>query len=149
MTGAWLAGMKVGWSPMSIPQAHSRWEVLISGPISSPKRFELAKMRLDIGAAVSTCPLNFGPDGSGGGRFYRTARGECIRDGGACHFQAHYESGLWRSLNGRLMGVHKVLCSTGVIACDGHQEFYLGSDGGFMILVHRKKGLEMRINFER
>ena len=42
------------------------------GATSSPKRFEWVKMEL----AVNTFPLNFGPDGAGDGRFYRTASGE-------------------------------------------------------------------------
>ena len=42
--------------------------------MSSPKRFEWANMNLDTGAEVKTCPLNFGPDGAGDGRFYGTAR---------------------------------------------------------------------------
>ena len=82
------------------------------GATSSPKRFEWAKMNLDTGAAVNTFPLNFGPEGTGDGRFYRTASGEWIPDGGAWQFQQGYdENGLLRSLNGRLIGVHKVLCS--------------------------------------
>ena len=79
---------------------------------SSPKRFEWVKMNPDTGAAVSTFPLNFGPEGAGDGRFYRTASGERIPDGGAWQFQGYDENGLLRSLNGRLTGVHKVLCST-------------------------------------
>ena len=43
--------------------------------ISSPKRFELVKINMDTGAAVNAFPLNFGPDGAGDGRFYRTASG--------------------------------------------------------------------------
>ena len=50
---------------------------------SSSKRFEWVKMNLDTGAAVNTFPLNFGPEGAGDGRFYRTASGEWIPDGGA------------------------------------------------------------------
>ena len=50
--------------------------------MSCPKRFGV-KMNLDTGAAVNTFPLNFGPDGAGGGRFHRTASGECIPDCGA------------------------------------------------------------------
>ena len=49
---------------------------------SSPKRFQWAKMNLDTGAAVSTFPLNFGPERAVDGRFYRTASGEWIPDGG-------------------------------------------------------------------
>ena len=37
-------------------------------------------MLLKTGAAV---PLNFAPEGAGRGRFYRTASGEWITDGGA------------------------------------------------------------------
>ena len=77
--------------------------------MSIPKRFEWAKMNLDTGAAVNTFPLNFGPDGAGDGRFYRTASGEWIPNGGAWQFQGYDENGLLRSLNGRLTGVHKVL----------------------------------------
>ena len=53
------------------------------GATSSPKRFEWVKIKLDTGAAVNTFPLNFGPEGAGDGRFYRTASGEWIPDGGA------------------------------------------------------------------
>ena len=42
------------------------------GALSSPKRFQWVKMNQDTGAAVNTFPLNFGPDGAGDGRFYRT-----------------------------------------------------------------------------
>ena len=42
------------------------------------------------------------------------------------------------SLNGRLTGVHKVLCSVAEIACKGRQDFYLGHDGGCMIPIHSK-----------
>ena len=37
------------------------------------------------------------------------------------------------SSNGRLTGVHEVLCSAAEIACKGRQEFYFGHDGGCMI----------------
>ena len=37
----------------------------------------------------------------------------------------------------------------GEIACEGHQDFDMGSDGGFMNTAHRKVGQEMRIHFER
>ena len=52
------------------------------GAMSIPNRFEWKKMNLDTGAALNTCPLNFGPDGAGDGIFYRTASGECIQEGG-------------------------------------------------------------------
>ena len=44
------------------------------------------------------------------------------------------------SLNGRLVGVHKVLCSAAEIACFGRQDFYLGHVGGYMIPVYSKIG---------
>ena len=94
--------------------------------MSISKRFERVKMNLDKGAAVNTFPLNFGPDGAGDRRFYRTASGECIPDGGAWQFQGYEKKGLCRSLNGRLTGAHKVLCIAGDIACTGRQDFYLG-----------------------
>ena len=55
--------------------------------------------------------MYFGPDGAGDGRFYRTASGEWVPDGGAWQFQGYDENGLLRSVNGRLTGVHNVLCS--------------------------------------
>ena len=97
---------------------------------------------------MNTFTLNFGPDGAGDGRFYRTASGEWIPDGGAWQFQGYDENGLCRSLNGRLTGVHKLLCSAGEIACKGRQDFYLGSDSGFMIPVHSNSGHETRMHFE-
>ena len=58
MTGVRLDGMKVG-----IKLVRS----LEFGVMGSPKRFEWVKMNLDTGAAVNTCPLNFGPGGAGDG----------------------------------------------------------------------------------
>ena len=55
-------------------------------------------------------PLYFGPEGAGDGRFYRTASGEWIPDGRASQVQGYDEIGLLGSLNGRLTGVHNVLC---------------------------------------
>ena len=75
------------------------------------------KMNLDTGAAVNTFPLNFLPDGAGDGRFHRTVSGEWILDGGAWQFQGYDEARLLRSLNGRLTGAHKVLCSAAEIVC--------------------------------
>ena len=98
---------------------------------------------------MNTFPLNFGPDGAGDGRFYRTASGELILDGGAWQFQGYDENGLLRSLTGRLTGVHKVLCSAAQIACKRRQDFYLGLDGGYMIPIYSKTGQEMRNHFEK
>ena len=76
-------------------------------------------MNLDTGVAVNTCQVNFGPDGAGDGRLYRTASGECILDVGARQFRGCDEHGLCRSLNGRLTGVHNVVCDAGDTACKG------------------------------
>ena len=116
---------------------------------SSPKRFEWVKMNLETGAAVNTFSLNFGPEGAGNGRFYRTASGEWIPDGGAWQFQGYDENGLLTSLNGRLTGVRKVLCCAAETTCKGRQDFYLGHDGGYMIPMYSKIGQEMRIHFEK
>ena len=111
LTGARLDGMKVGNKPVTIPQAHFSLESVDLGAMSSPKRFEWVKLNVDTGAAVNTLPLNFGPDGSGDGRFYRTASNECIPDGGAWQFQGCDENGLRRSPNGRLTGAHTKCCA--------------------------------------
>ena len=68
---------------------------------------------------------------------------------GAWQFQGYDENGLLRSLNGRLTGVHKVMCSAAEIAWKGRQDFYLGHDGGYMIPIHSKNGQGMRIHFEK
>ena len=114
------------------------------GATSSPKRFGWVKMNLDTGAAVNTFSLNFGPDGAGDGRFYRTASGEWIPDDGAWQFQRM----LLRSLNGRLICVHKVLSSVLETARVGIQDFYLGHDGGYMIPNYSKIGQGLRNHFE-
>ena len=119
------------------------------GAMSGPKRFEWVKMNLDTGAAVNTFPLNFGPEGAGDGRFYRTASGEWIPDCGAWQFLGYDENSLLRSLNGRLTGAHKVLCSAAEIARKGRQDFYLGHDGGHMTPIHSKIGQGLRIHFEK
>ena len=51
-----------------------------------------------------------------------------------------------RSLNGRLTGVHKVLCSDAEIACKGRRDFYLGHDGGYMIPIQSKNGQGLSAN---
>ena len=126
------------------------------GATSSPKRFEWVKMNLDTGAALNTFPLNFGPEGAGDGRFYRTASGEWIPDGGAWQFQGYDENGLPRSLNGRLTEAYEVLGSAASasapaptsgaagIACKEQQDFYVEHNGGDMIPTHSK----IRIHFE-
>ena len=95
---------------------------------------------------MDTFQLKFGPEGARDGRFYRTASGEWIPDGGAWQFQGRDENG---SLNGRLTGVHKVMCSAAEIACKGRQDFYLGHDGGYMIPFCSKIGQEMRKHLEK
>ena len=59
-------------------------------------------MNLERGDAVNTILVNRGPDGAGDGRFYRTASGECILNGGARQSQIYDQNGLRRPLNGRL-----------------------------------------------
>ena len=46
--------------------------------MSGPKRIEKVNVNLGTGAAVTTFPLNFGPDGAGYGSFYRTASGVSV-----------------------------------------------------------------------
>ena len=87
---------------------------------------------------MNTFPLNFGPEGAGGGIFYRTACGDWIPEGDAWQLQGDDEHGLLRSLDGRLTGVHKVMCSAAEIACKGRQDFHFGHDGGYMIPIHSK-----------
>ena len=115
----------------------------------SPKQFEWVKMNLDTGAAVNTFPLNFGPEGAGDGRGYRTASGEWIPDGGAWQHEGCDENGLLISLNERPTGVHNVMCSAAEIACKGRHDFYPGHDGEYMIPIHSKIGQGMRIHFEK
>ena len=156
MDGVLLNGMMTG----VLLDGNGRWEQTYDTSASSfslggldvsatnsPKRLEWVKMNLDTGAAVNTFPLNFGPEGAGDGRFYRTESGEWILDGGAWQFQGYNENGLLRSLNGGLTGAHNVLCSAAEIACKGRQDFYLGHDGGYMIPIHSKIGQRMRIHF--
>ena len=76
----------VGW--------HEGWERSFSLGSLGPKRFEWVEMNLDTGAAVNTFPLNFGPEGAGDGRFYRTASGDWILDVVAWLFQGYDENGL-------------------------------------------------------
>ena len=72
MTGVLLDG--ISWEQTYDASASSfSLGSLDLGTKSSPKRFEFVKMNLDTGAAVNTFPVNFGPEGAGDGRFYRTA----------------------------------------------------------------------------
>ena len=92
--------------------------------------------------------MNFGPEGGRDGRFYRTASGEWIPDGGASQFKGYDENGLLRSLNGRLTGAHEVLCSAAEIACKGEQDFYFGTRWWYMIPIHTNICQGMRIHLE-
>ena len=74
MTGVLLDGTKVGNKRMTLPQAHFHLEVWIL----VPRVVRSGLMNLDTGTAVNTFPLNFGPEGAGDGRFYRTASGDWI-----------------------------------------------------------------------
>ena len=64
-------------------------------------------------------------------------------------FKGYEEKGLLRSLQGKLTGVHKVLCSAAEIACKRRQDFYLGHNGENMIPIQNKIGQGMRIHFEK
>ena len=64
-------------------------------------------------------------------------------------FKDSTENGLLRSLNGRLTGAHKVLCSAAEIACKGRQDFHSGHDGGCMIPIHSNIGEGRRTHFDR
>ena len=55
---------------------------------------------------MNTFPLNFGPEGIGDESFHGW-----IPDGEAWQFQGYDEDGLPRSLKGRLVDAHEVLCS--------------------------------------
>ena len=99
-------------------------------------------MNLDTGAAVNTFPLNFGPEGARVGRFYRTASGQWILDGGAWQFQRYDEKRIaqiseWKTT--------KVLCSAAEIACKGRQM----TTSDMMIPIHSKSGQGLRIHFEK
>ena len=78
---------------------------------SGPKRFECVRMNLDTGAALNTFPLNFGPEGAGDGRFYRTASGEWIPDGGAWQFQGYDENGFLMEELGSFKDLMRTDCS--------------------------------------
>ena len=111
---------------------------------------ERVNTNLDTGAAVNTF-LGGVEDGS----FY-----DWIPDGEAWQFQGYDESGLPRSLIGRLTDAHEVLCGTASasapapasgaagIACKEQQDFHVGQNGGHMIPTHSKIGQGMRIHFE-
>ena len=100
MTGVVLDGMKIV----------NTYDTSVSS--YSLESSEWAKMNLDTGAAVNTFPLNLGHSGAGDGSFC-----DWIPEGEAWQFQGYDENGLPRSLNGRLNGVHKVLCTAAEIAC--------------------------------
>ena len=61
---------------------------------------------------MNTFPLKFGLER----RFYRIASGEGNPDGGAWQLQGNDDNESFKSLNGRLTGVHRVLCSEAEIA---------------------------------
>ena len=143
-------GWHEGWEQTSNTSASSfSLGGLDLGATSSTKLFEWVKMNLDTGAAVNTFPVNVGPDGAGDRRFFRTARGGWILDGGAWQFKGYDENGLLRSLNGRLTWVHNLFCSDAETACVGRQDFHLGHDGGYIIPIYSKIGQAMRNHFEK
>ena len=119
---------------------------------------EWEKMNLDTRVVADTLPLNCGPEGLGDGRFYWTASGEWIPDGGVWQFQGYDENGFPRSLSGRLTDAHQVLCSAAAsasapasrvagIAGKKRQNFYVKHNGVYMIPTHSKIGQEMSVQF--
>ena len=93
---------------------------------------------------MTAFPLNFGPEQEGSGGLYKTASGECIPDGGPWDFKGYDENGKFRSIGGRLSGVHKVLCSAGAMAERGKQDIYLTDSGGFIVPRESPIGVEIR-----
>ena len=73
----WSAWSSVDGHDWEEPSYHSAGSFSL-GSYDGPKRFEWVKMNLDMGAAVNTFPLNFGPDGAGGGRLFGTASGVSV-----------------------------------------------------------------------
>ena len=75
MVGVPLDGTKVGNTRMILPQARFRLEVWILAP-----RVARSGLYGENESGHRSCsehiPLNFGPDGAGNGRFYRTASGD-------------------------------------------------------------------------
>ena len=90
----------------------------------------------------------------GDGSFY-----DWITDVEARQFQGYDKRCQLRSLNGRLMDVHEVCCSTATacasapaseaaeIAYKEQQDFYVGHGGGYMIPIHSKLCQGTRIHF--
>ena len=70
MTGAGLAGTKVGHKLVPIPQDHFSLGSFDLGVVSSANWFKWVKKKLGTRTAVGTSPLNFGPDGAGDGKCY-------------------------------------------------------------------------------
>ena len=139
MTGVLLDGTRVGSNTSASSFSLGGLDVSAT---SSPKRFRMGEHEPGHKSCSEHIPLFIGPEGARDGRVYRTAGGEWLLEGGAWQFQGYDENGLLRSLNGRLTGVHKVLCSDAEIACKGRQDFHLGHDGGYMIPIHIKNGSE-------
>jgi uncharacterized Fe-S cluster protein YjdI len=138
--GAWSMGaLTLG----SLDEMKVRFKETVD--ISSVENgYEWVKMNLDSGAGVTSFPVSWGPEKNGDGRKYKTASGEIIEDGGGWEFLGYDENDKYRSIGGRLMNVHKALCSAGVMAIKGRQDFFLSSDGGWIIPRDSKIGWEIR-----
>ena len=107
-------------------------------------------MNLDVGAAVNTFPLNFGPDGAGGGRFFGTASGVSVfLTVELWQFQGYDDNGLCRSLTEDSRMYTKFFAQCGRNRLQRTSRFYLGSDGGFVLPMHSKIGQEILVHFER
>ena len=148
--GVWMNGKMIGVVLDDMKIVNQRTTHLF--PLESS---EWVNTNLVTGATVNAFPVNFDPEGVGGGSFYHW-----ITDGEAWQFRGYDENGLPRSLNGRFTDAHQVLGTTAAasapspasgaaeIACKEQQDVYLGHNGGYLIPIQSKIGQEMRTHFE-
>ena len=150
MTGALLDGTKVGNKRMTLPQVHFRLEIWISVPPVVRNGLRLGEDEPEHRSCSEHIPIELWSRGSRRWNILSDCQwSEWIPDVGAGQFQGYDENGLLRFVNGRLTGVHKVLCRAAEIACKGRQDFNLGHDGGYMIPIHSKIGQGMKTHFEK
>ena len=146
ITGAPLDGMKVGNKPVTIPKAHVTWKFW-SWCHAESEAVWMGEHEL----GHRSCSKHISIELRSNWRrrwqiLFLTASGDCILGGGTWQFQGYDENCFCRSLNERLTGAQKVLCGAWEIVCKGRQDFYLGSDSGFMLPVHSKIGHEMTMH---
>ena len=98
-------------------------------------------VNFDTGAAVTAVPKTLADqglvqsDGNMDTRCYKTASGEILEDGGGVVVKGLSEEGFKRSLNGRLVGVHRMLASgtavakNNLVVLDGKQGWIIPRKG--------------------